>query len=78
MLGGIAFQLREYIPSSSVIIIIILKSFVHQSLLSYMHSAPENFSYDTCGSDPSVQQNLASTITTMPLNQNLIRMEEER
>ena len=72
MLGGIAFQLREYISSSSVISIIILTTFLFtKSLLSYTHSALENSSYDTCGSDPSVLQNLASP-TEMPLNQNLI------
>jgi hypothetical protein len=70
MLGGIAFQLREYISPSSVIIILLI-FFIRQSLLSYTHSALENFSYDTCGSDPFVLQNLAS-ITEMPLNQNMI------
>ena len=60
MLGGIALQLGEYIPSSSVFIII-LKIIIQQSLLSYStHSAADNFSYDTCGSDSSVLQNKSS------------------
>ena len=79
MLGGIAFQLREYyrLSSASVFIIILKFLLFTQSLLSYTHSALENFSYDICGNDPSVLQNQAS-IKEMPLNQIMIQVDEER
>ena len=59
MLGGIAFQLRKYLYHPLLLLLLFLLKFfiilfLHQSLLSYTHSALENFSYDTCGSDPSV------------------------